>query len=42
MERGMDEAIAMNSPEEDEKFLKALAKIEAESKAAVRREWGLE
>ncbi len=38
----MDEAAAAIPPEEHERFLKALAEIEEESKAAVRREWGLE
>jgi hypothetical protein len=37
----MDEAAAQTAPEEDDRFLKALAQIEAESKDAIRREWGL-
>lgn len=40
-QREMDQAMAAVPPEEDERFLKALAEIEAESKEAVRREWGL-
>lgn len=40
--REMDEAAAAIPLEEHERFLKALAEAEAESKAAVRREWGLE
>ena len=39
--REMDEAASNTPPEEDERFLKALAEIEQESKEAVRREWGL-
>jgi len=39
--REMDEAAAETPPDEDERFLRALAEIEEESKDAVRREWGL-
>lgn len=40
-EREMEEAARTIPAEEHERLLKALETIEAESKEAVRREWGL-